>query len=320
MGLLMNRGAHRIAMPRGIGGNLSFSASQLFMGSSMLYPNTGPMRNALMGEAAVSSVAGIPSGVRHPYAWVMPNKPGALAARNQIIGSGGAAGTMQSGYNISAAISGDGGVINTDIGLIISIAAAIIAGGGISSAATSAITNMVATITGSGDIDATAAGLADLGAILTGAGVVVAGNTALMDIEANIRGYGDLTPEGLRDAVWNAILTNYPDTGTAGNTLSLAGSGGVDYDTLATAVWTRTQRTLSADGNADVAAAIAAYAIEAGWTTEMLLRVFAAVLAGKVSGAGTGTETFRGINDDKDRVVATTDSSGNRTAITLDGA
>ncbi len=44
-----------------------------------------------------------------------------------------------------------------------------------------------------------------------------------------------------------------------------------------------------------------------------------AVLAGKVSGAGTGTETFRGINDDKDRVVATTDSSGNRTAITLDG-
>lgn len=149
--------------------------------------------------------------------------------------------------------------------------------------------------------------------------MVVAGNTALMDIEANIRGYGDLTPEGLRDAVWSAILTNYPDSGTAGNTLALAGSGGVDYTALANAVWTRAQRTLSTDGTADVAGAVATYAIESGWTTETLLRVFAAVLAGKVSGAGTGTETFRGINDDKDRVVATTDSSGNRTAITLDG-
>jgi hypothetical protein len=32
------------------------------------------------------------------------------------------------------------------------------------------------------------------------------------------------------------MLSEYPDAGTAGNTLSLAGSGGVDYNTLAAAV------------------------------------------------------------------------------------
>lgn len=84
---------------------------------------------------------------------------------------------------------------------------------------------------------ATAAGLADLGAALTGSGAVAANNTALMDIVATIRGYGDLTPEGLRDAVWDAALANYQLTGSAGKTLELAGSGGVDYHALGVAVW-----------------------------------------------------------------------------------
>jgi hypothetical protein len=42
------------------------------------------------------------------------------------------------------------------------------------------------------------------------------------------------------------------------------------------------------------------------------------VLAGEVSGGGTTTITFRSTDDTKDRVVATVDSNGNRTAITYD--
>jgi hypothetical protein len=72
---------------------------------------------------------------------------------------------------------------------------------------------------------------------LIGSGNVNAGNTALMNIAATIRGYGDLTPEGIRDSVWSAILANYPNPGTAGKTLELAGSGGVDYQALGEAVW-----------------------------------------------------------------------------------
>lgn len=286
----------------------------------------GSLRNLTFGEGITSELVGVPSGYRHPAAWMMPQKPGLLAARNTAIGSGGvSSATMQSGYNIDATITGSGGVDSTStfLGLIVSLAATLTASGGISSASANALATMVAELTGSGSVSATAAGLAELGATLTGSGGAVGNNTALMDITANIRGYGDLTPEGIRDTVWNAVLTNYPTSGTAGNTLALAGSGGVDYNALATAVWAYATRELTSGTpptEAQIAEAVMTYAVEAGWTTEELLRVFAAVLAGKVSGAGTGTETFRGINDDKNRAVATTDSNGNRSNITLDAS
>jgi len=48
------------------------------------------------------------------------------------------------------------------------------------------------------------------------------------------------------------------------------------------------------------------------------LRLTRAVLLGKTTGAGTGTETFRDLDDSKDRVVVTVDNNGNRTAVTRD--
>lgn len=68
----------------------------------------------------------------------------------------------------------------------------------------------------------------------------------------------------------------------------------------------------------DIAAATLAATVDGTKTLAESIRIQNAVLAGKVSGAGTGTETFRDINDTKNRVVATVDSSGNRTAIVLD--
>lgn len=60
-------------------------------------------------------------------------------------------------------------------------------------------------------------------------------------------------------------------------------------------------------------------AIEAGLTPRGALRLNTAVLAGKVSGAGSGTEVFRNaVADSKARITATVDSSGDRTAITAD--
>ena len=59
--------------------------------------------------------------------------------------------------------------------------------------------------------------------------------------------------------------------------------------------------------------------VESGLTVRQALRVIAAALAGKVSGAATTTITFRNASaDDTDRIVATVDNDGNRTAITLD--
>ena len=53
-----------------------------------------------------------------------------------------------------------------------------------------------------------------------------------------------------------------------------------------------------------------------GKTLRQALRIIAAVLAGKVSGAGSGTETFRGIDDQNNRVVVVADAYGNRTDVT----
>jgi hypothetical protein len=58
--------------------------------------------------------------------------------------------------------------------------------------------------------------------------------------------------------------------------------------------------------------------IENSYTAKEAIRIVLATLAGKVSGAGTSTITFRDINDSKDRLVADVDGTGNREAITID--
>lgn len=200
------------------------------------FGQTNRIRNLTAGQGITSELVGRPSGYRHPAAWSMPQKAGLLSARNTISGAGTSSASGQSGYNVGAGISGDGGITDAALGLIISIAASLLASGGISAAQTEALASMVAALTGSGDVTAVAAGLAAMGAMLSGYGAVVAGNTALMDIASTIRGYGDLTPEGIRDAVWNAILANYPNAGSAGNALDTASVGGIDYAALAAAV------------------------------------------------------------------------------------
>ena len=43
-----------------------------------------------------------------------------------------------------------------------------------------------------------------------------------------------------------------------------------------------------------------------------------AALVGKLSGAATTTVTIRDVNDTKNRIIATVDADGNRTAVTED--
>lgn len=57
--------------------------------------------------------------------------------------------------------------------------------------------------------------------------------------------------------------------------------------------------------------------VESGLTPRQALRVALAALAGKLSGAATTTVTVRNIGDSLDRIVATVDADGNRSAVTL---
>ena len=57
--------------------------------------------------------------------------------------------------------------------------------------------------------------------------------------------------------------------------------------------------------------------IEGTYTLKDAIRIILAFAAGKVSGGGTSSIKFRSTGDDVDRIQATVDSSGNRTAVTI---
>jgi len=57
--------------------------------------------------------------------------------------------------------------------------------------------------------------------------------------------------------------------------------------------------------------------IEGTYTLKDAIRIILAFAAGKVSGGGTSSIKFRSTGDDVDRIQATVDASGNRTAVTL---
>jgi len=77
------------------------------------------------------------------------------------------------------------------------------------------------------------------------------------------------------------------------------------------------QPATTVDTTAIANAVLAAGDID-GYSLEESLKICAAILAGKVSGAGTNTVTFRAADDSKDRVVATVTGQGNRLSVTID--
>lgn len=101
---------------------------------------------------------------------------------------------------------------------------------------------------------------------LTGVGTL----TGYGALSGNITPFAELSPQNLSSAVWGAVASQFNDSGTMGNKLNSAASGGVDYQALGEAVWA----ILLADANvpgsmgallqdsspADVAAAVLAAA------------------------------------------------------------
>lgn len=58
--------------------------------------------------------------------------------------------------------------------------------------------------------------------------------------------------------------------------------------------------------------------VQSSWTVRQALRIVLASLAGKLSGAGTGSVVIRDPGDTKNRISATCDVDGNRSAVTYD--
>lgn len=60
--------------------------------------------------------------------------------------------------------------------------------------------------------------------------------------------------------------------------------------------------------------------VEGALTMRQVLRIMLSSLAGKSNGGGTASINFRNYADTLNRIAATVDANGNRTAITLDGS
>lgn len=71
-------------------------------------------------------------------------------------------------------------------------------------------------------------------------------------------------------------------------------------------------------GGSLTAAQVWEHIIEGALSAEDIVRVLLGVMAGRVTGAGTGVERFRDQANTKDRVVSTVDVDGNRTSVVLD--
>ena len=172
------------------------------------YNQHGAVRSSLVGEAknTAARTAGYPNGYENGGAWCLPRKGGGLASHNRMLGSGELAAAMQTARNLEAALTGAGDLSNAELSLIVSFFAAL-GGAGDLVGSISGSVKLEAALTGSGDLAADLGAIIGLAASLTGSGTLDGSNlTGLAHMAASILSYGELTPEGLRDAVWGALL------------------------------------------------------------------------------------------------------------------
>jgi len=222
--------------------------------------------------------------------------------------------------NITGNLSGSVGSVSGAVGSVTGNVGGNVVGyvGSVSGAVGSVTGNVGGNVTGS--VGSVVAGVSVSGTITT----LDALNTSLSSTHgagswATATGFSTLDASGVRSAVGLASA----NLDTQLDALPTAAEN-------STAVWAAVTRSLTdktgfslatapptADENA-AALLDLANAIESGLTVRQAMRLIVAADAGKVSGGGTTTVTIRDIADTKDRIVATVDSDGNRTAITRD--
>lgn len=162
-----------------------------------------------------------------------------------------------------------------------------------------------ASLSGSGSIGtANLSAFVPLAAGLAGSGAISsAALAAVSSLAAALAGSGAISDADLSALVPLASSLS----GSASLTVNLTGIGRLEADILPF-------NDLSPEGLA--LSLLDSNEVETGYSLRNALRLVLAATAGKVSGGGTATVTIRSATDGTDRIVATVDSNGNRTAVT----
>jgi hypothetical protein len=182
-----------------------------------------------------------------------------------------------------------------------------VAGEGDATASIAGGKNAAAALTGAGDLEGVGQLIVSMLAAISGSGTISsAAAQAFLQLAASLAGEGDITAAA--SALGNAAA-------------ALQGDG--DLDAVATALGTLAA-SINVTGDllstANVADAIldAINSIEQGVTLREATRLILAAAAGKVSISGNTVTMRNAVADDTDRIIATTTTEGERTAITYD--
>lgn len=317
MGLLGNGFRHNLT------GRITAATTSIDGGNAACLPasyNLTAFRRNMMAGGAFSNAKyiGVPVGVSHPTSWLLPQSASYMSMRTT--GAGNLAADLIPTRPMTIDMTGSGDLAAT-AALVVSMVCAMTGSGSLTATITGLL-DMSCDLDGSGDLAADMSGIASMAVDLLGEG----------DLSATIAAYGDMTIDivvtgtGLSTAnvgaaVWNALAASFNTAGTMGNKLNSASAAGDPWTAVIPGSYAPGEAgNLVGNALADIPSDVWTKAIEAGFTAEELMRIFAAVLAGKVSGAGSGTETFVGVDGTTDRVVSTVDDVGNRSAVSLDGS
>ena len=138
----------------------------------------------------------------------------------------------------------------------------------------------------------------------------------------NTTGTVTITASDIASAVWGAQRVQYSSEGTFGAVEEWSTRWGAEIESdIAAAVWGAQRAQHTAEGTFGAVGEWSAHLgteIESDITLKQAIRALLAVLVGRVSGAGTGTESFNAAgSSDIIRVIVEVDEEGNRNAVTL---
>jgi hypothetical protein len=144
---------------------------------------------------------------------------------------------LQTTISLMADLSGSGDVTGA-MNMLIFLAAEVQGAGTISSAALETLAQLSSTLSGSGTItSAHLSALALLVSEIVGSGVATGAMRNDCFMSADITSAGELvTAQSCAQAVWSAVAAAFNETGTMGNKMNTASSGGVDINALVDAI------------------------------------------------------------------------------------
>lgn len=177
----------------------------------------------------VTDRASVPSGARHPVAWLPARKAGGLTSRNAARINV-ATGTLNlaAGRNLAGAVTITLTAADADLQLVVSASGSA----SFSLTASPAVLAGVISAAGSASLSITAAD-ANLGAIvsaigaatfsLTGEGTA----TAIGHLSGDITPFTELSPQSLAAAVWDALAASFNEPGSMGALMNGGAAGGL---------------------------------------------------------------------------------------------